>query len=457
MHREGTRLGPYQITAPIGAGGMGEVYKARDTRLDRDVAIKVLPPDFARDAAARQRLDREARIIASLSHPHICALFDVGRADGTDFLVMEYLEGETLAARLARGRLPLEQALRNAIEIAGAVAAAHAAGIIHRDLKPGNVILTKSGAKLLDFGLAKLGVALHDGATTQTVAAHTREGTILGTIGYMSPEQAEGRVLDARSDIFSFGAILYEMATGQRAFHGGSSVATLAAILGQEPEPFDDLTRGDLQKVVFRCLRKDPEQRYQHMADVRIALEELADDVRSNKSKVLPPVPSRRLAALAPVLLAVVAVAVLTVVWWLARGSERSPVPLDVVPLTSSAGFEEEPSFSPDGNQVAFSWDGENQENSDIYVTLLGAPKPLRLTTDPAEDRGPAFSPDGRSIGFTRLSNGGGSYVIIPAIGGAERVVADLGPDVRDPISPFGWSFGSAWLPDGKAVIVDGL
>jgi Tol biopolymer transport system component len=437
---------------------MGEVYKARDTRLDRVVAVKVLPPDFARDAAARQRFDREARIVASLNHPHICTLFDVGHTDGADFLVMEYLEGETLAARLTRGKLPLDQALRHGIEIAGAVAAAHAAGIVHRDLKPGNIMLTKQGTKLLDFGLAKGSeLAVVPDEVTRSGDAHTRAGTIMGTVGYMSPEQAEGKPLDARSDIFSVGTILYEMVTGQRAFRGDSSVATLAAILDKEPAPLGAGAPNALQRVVARCLRKDPEARYQHMADVRIALEDLEDEVNARRSTTGAGARTRRLAALGLALVAVVALAASTLVWWLARQGNQTSAPVEVVPLTSSAGSEDEPSFSPDGKQVAFSWDGENQDNYDIYVKLIGAPKPLRLTTDPAEDHGPLFSPDGQSIGFTRMANGRLSYVVIPAIGGGERVVADLGPDTRDPTWTFGWCCSSAWLPDGKAIIVDGL
>jgi eukaryotic-like serine/threonine-protein kinase len=370
--------------------------------------------------------------------------------------VMEYLEGETLAARLTRGKLPLDQVLRHGIEIAGAVAAAHAAGIVHRDLKPGNVMLTKQGTKLLDFGLAKGSeVAIVPDEVTRSGGVHTRAGTILGTVGYMSPEQAEGKALDARSDIFSVGTILYEMVTGQRAFRGDSSVATLAAILDKEPAPLEAGTPHALQRVVSRCLRKDPDARYQHMSDVRIALEELEDEVRARKPAGRAR--SRRLAALGLASAAVVALAAATLVWWLARPGEQVSAPRDVVPLTSSAGSEEEPGFSPDGRQVAFAWNGESQDNYDIYVKLIGAPKPLRLTTDPAEDHGPVFSPDGQSIGFTRVSNGRLRYVVIPAIGGGERVVADLGPDTRDPTSPFGWTCSATWLHDGRSVIVDGL
>ena len=227
----GTRLGPYEIVAPIGAGGMGEVYRARDTRLARDVAVKVLPAALSASAELRQRLDREAKTISQLSHAHICTLYDVGHQDGTDYLVMEYLEGETLADRLGKGAIPTDQALRIGIEILGALDAAHRQGIVHRDLKPGNVMLTKSGVKLLDFGLAKLAAAPPETAVSQATSLPTAlqqsqplttRGTILGTFQYMAPEQLEGRDADGRSDIFAFGCVLYEMLTGKKAFTGAS-------------------------------------------------------------------------------------------------------------------------------------------------------------------------------------------------------------------------------------------
>src|SRR5687767_9922838 len=231
----GFRLGPYEIVAPIGAGGMGEVYRARDTRLERTVAVKVLPPHLSASPEVRQRFEREARTISQLSHPHICALYDVGREAETEYLVMEYLEGGTLAERLARGPLPLEQTLRFGIEIADALDKAHRQGIVHRDLKPGNVMLTKTGVKLLDFGLAKAfapstarsGVSLTALPTQQRASNLTEEGTILGTFQYMSPEQLEGREADARTDIFAFGAVLYEMATGKKAFAGRSQASLI--------------------------------------------------------------------------------------------------------------------------------------------------------------------------------------------------------------------------------------
>lgn len=249
----GARLGPYEIVAPVGAGGMGEVYRARDTRLDRIVAIKILPPQVGADADWRARFEREARLLSSLQHPHICVLHDVGREGDVSYVVMQYLDGETLAARLARGPLPLEEALRYATEIAGALDQAHRAGILHRDLKPGNIMLTRSGrhgssATLLDFGLAKL-LASGQGESGPSPAPTapsplTGEGAIVGTLLYMSPEQLEGRDLDARSDIFSFGAVLYEMVAGKRAFDAGSQASIIGAIL--EREPLDEVLLGPL-------------------------------------------------------------------------------------------------------------------------------------------------------------------------------------------------------------------
>jgi len=236
----GMRLGPYEIISALGAGGMGEVYRAKDTRLDRIVALKVLSPDFSSDAERRQRFEREARTISSVSHPHICSLYDVGNQDGIDYLVMEFLEGETLTERLKKSSLPMDQVLRFGIQIADAMDRAHKQGIVHRDLKPGNIMLTKSGVKLLDFGLAKLQKIVeqksHSVSALATEARElTKEGTILGTIQYMSPEQLEGKDSDARTDIFAFGTVLYEMATGKHAFEGKSQASLIAAILSAQP------------------------------------------------------------------------------------------------------------------------------------------------------------------------------------------------------------------------------
>src|SRR5262249_41322807 len=290
----GFRLGPYEIQSPLGAGGMGEVYRARDTRLERTVAIKVLPEQFASSPELKQRFEREARAISSLSHPHICHLYDVGSQGGVDYLVMEYLEGETLAGRLEKGPLPPEQLLKLGIEITQALEKAHRQGVVHRDLKPGNVMLTKSGAKLMDFGLAKTaasaigavvgagGAPLTPSSPTGSIAdltanasPLTQKGTIVGTFQYMAPEVLQGAEADARSDIFSLGCVLYEMATGKAAFDGKTQISVLAAILEKEPEPMATLqpmTPPALEMVVKSCLAKDPNERLQTAHDLKLQL-----------------------------------------------------------------------------------------------------------------------------------------------------------------------------------------
>src|SRR6266496_663503 len=271
----GTKLGPYEILAPLGAGGMAEVYRAHDTRLGRTVAIKVLSAEFSFHPERRKRLEREARTLSSLSHPHICPLFDIGHQDGIDFLVMEYLEGETLACKLLRGPLPAEQLLGYGIQIADAIETAHRHGIIHRDLKPGNIMLTKQGAKLLDFGLARMEQRAAPASETLSRLPNddklTEEGAILGTFQYMAPEQLEGKDADARTDIFAFGAVLYEMATGKKAFAGSSQASLISAIMKEEPAPIASLqpmTPPALQRVVGTCLAKDPEERWQSAHDI---------------------------------------------------------------------------------------------------------------------------------------------------------------------------------------------
>jgi len=274
----GVRLGPYEILDPIGAGGMGEVYRARDTRLDRTVAIKILPDHLSKELSARQRFEREARAISALSHPHICALYDIGHQDGVDFLVMEFLEGETLAKKLAKGPLPLGHVLKIGEDITDALDKAHRQGIIHRDLKPGNVMLTPSGAKLLDFGLAKAEQTALAGEVSSLATLSkpfTAEGSIIGTIPYMAPEQLEGKEADVRTDIFALGALLYEMTTGRRAFAGKSQASLIAAILEKEPTPISELqpmSPAGLDQVIKTCLAKDPEDRWQAARDAKLQL-----------------------------------------------------------------------------------------------------------------------------------------------------------------------------------------
>src|SRR5262245_41753096 len=269
-----TKLGPYEVLTPLDAGGMGEVYRARDTRLDRVVAIKILPRQFSADAVHKQRFEREAKVISRLNHPHICVLHDIGQQDGIDYLVMEFVEGETLAKRLEKGPVPLEQVLKIGAQIAEALDKAHRNGIAHRDLKPGNIMLTASGAKLLDFGLAKPVAPLANlAAMTETMqdSPVTEQGTIVGTFQYMSPEQLEGKELDGRSDIFSLGAVLYEMLTGKRAFEGKSRLSIASAILEKDPAPISSikpLTPPALDYTVKKCLAKVPDERWQSASDL---------------------------------------------------------------------------------------------------------------------------------------------------------------------------------------------
>src|SRR4051812_38538706 len=293
----GTRLGPYELVAAIGAGGMGEVYRARDTRLDRIVAIKVLPSQFAADPELRARFDREARAVSSLNHPHICALYDVGSEADAHFLVLEFLEGETLADRLGRGPVPIDQTLSIAMQVCDALDRAHRAGIVHRDLKPANVMLTKAGAKLLDFGLAKTAapVVAVTGLSMMPTTPHgvTQQGAILGTFQYMAPEQIEGLEADARSDIFAFGALLFEMLTGRTAFEGKTRASLLGAILKDQPprvSAVQPLAPKTLDRIVAACLAKDPDDRYQSARDL----------LRDLQWATLPDAPTASLAAAVP-------------------------------------------------------------------------------------------------------------------------------------------------------------
>src|SRR5580704_7312727 len=310
----GTKLGPYEIQSPLGAGGMGEVYRARDTRLDRTVAVKILPSHLSENSDAKQRFEREARTISSLNHPHICVLHDVGSQDGTSYLVMEYLQGESLDSRLLRGPLPLKQAIEVGVQICEALEKAHRAGIVHRDLKPGNIMLTAAGAKLLDFGLAKPSVATLGAQTvadrgsltpsTPTInlsalspppGTLTQQGTIVGTFQFMAPEVLQGREADARSDIFSFGCVLYQMITGRRAFEGKSQLSIASAILEKDPEPVTSIqpaAPAALDHVAGDCLAKDPEARWQSAADIARELLWIASGASSGN--IAPPTTDTR-------------------------------------------------------------------------------------------------------------------------------------------------------------------
>ena len=359
----GTRLGPYEIVAPLGAGGMGEVYRARDTRLDRIVAVKILPSHLSSDPTLRQRFEQEAKAISSLNHPHICALYDVGNQNGKEFLVMEYLEGETLSQLVEKGPLPLAQVLKIGVEIGDALDKAHRQGLVHRDLKPGNIMVTKSGAKLLDFGLAKAAASLASGATLTAAVTRTtpvtQQGTIVGTFQYMSPEQVEGRDLDTRSDIFSFGAVLYEMVTGQRAFRGKSQLSVASAILEKDPEPISKLqplTPPSLDHAIHRCLAKEPDDRWQMARDLLLELKWIAE----GGSQAAPsPMASKRSArgwrALTLSLTALLLGAALaSVATWNLKPSPPRPVSrlaITLPPGQKLAGLEQPAvALSPDGS-----------------------------------------------------------------------------------------------------------
>ena len=438
----GKTIGHYRIVEKIGAGGMGVVYKALDTHLERFVAIKVLPQEKVADPKRKVRFVREAKASSALNHPNIVHIYDIDQAEGVHYIAMEYVQGKTLDRLIEHHGLGVGVALKYAVQIADALAKAHSAGIVHRDLKPSNIIVNEDGVvKILDFGLAKLteqpssdDAATTDGGDQQV----TEEGLVVGTASYMSPEQAEGKSVDARSDIFSFGSVLYEMVTGHKLFKGESTVATLSAIVNQEPvTTITTAIPTDLDKLISRCLRKDPARRFQHMDDMKIALDELKEESDSMK-KPLGSVrtgtrPWLLICAAGFVLIAVVAVG-----WRFLRPVSKPTPPAGVVPFTSYPGNEINPVFSPDGSAVAFSWNGEKEDNYDIYIQLISGGLPRRLTTDPAPDTRPAWSPDNSQIAFCRGSE---IYLISPN-GGPERKLTDS----RQRILTL------SWTPDGKSI-----
>ncbi len=356
-----TLFGPYEVIAQIGAGGMGEVYKARDTRLDRTVAIKILPDNLASDSQFRDRFDREARTISQLDHPHICSLYDVGQQNGTAYLVMQYLEGETLADRLTKGALPIDQALRIAIQIADALATAHKTGIVHRDLKPGNIMLTKAGAKLLDFGLAKTGASALGGthlSMLPTTPPITQQGTILGTFQYMAPEQLEGRDVDPRTDIFALGAVIYEMVSGKKAFDGSSQASLIASILTAEPPglaTLQPMTPSSLDRVVRSCLAKDPEERWQSARDLLRELRWIAEGATAPMITGVSPVARWR----ERVAWALFVIAAVVLGWRLLAPRGSLPAAPVFTQLTFQHGDIEGARFGRDGHTTVYAaaWD----------------------------------------------------------------------------------------------------
>ena len=428
--KEGTRLGPYEIVAPIGAGGMGEVYRARDTRLDRTVAIKVLPAEAAGSSSRRRRLDREARTISQLSHPNICALYDVGHQDGIDFLVMEYLDGETLGDRLRKGPLPIDRVVEYAVQIAAALDKAHRHGVTHRDLKPGNIMLTAAGAKLLDFGLAKIGASPEAGAGLLTAAPTeekplTSEGALLGTFRYMAPEQLEGKEADARADIWAMGLVIHEMATGKSVFQGSSQASLIAAILERDAPSLAALrpeTPPPLDRLVQRCLLKDPEERWQSARDLLHELRWIREggSGAGASASTLPRADRGRERLLWASLALVLAASLVWALVFLGRGpsmqrrAARFPVPL---PENAS---ESTVRVSPDGRFLSFH--AESEGRTHIWLrpidSLTARPLP---GTEGIEFWFHFWSPDSRFIGFMA----GGKLKKIDIAGGRPQILAD--------------------------------
>lgn len=456
----GRTLSHFEVIEKLGEGGMGVVYKARDTQLNRFVALKVLPPAKIADPERRRRFIQEARAASSLSHPNIVTIYEIAQADGVDFIAMEFVAGRTLDRVIPRGGMKVTEALRIAVQIADGLARAHAAGIVHRDLKPTNIMVADGGGpatvKILDFGLAKLtevGSSSPDDVTRTSAGedvVRTDDGSLLGTVAYMAPEQAEGKPVTATADIFAFGAVLYEMLSGRQAFAAGNKQATLAAILRDDPPALPRLPH-ELEKLVARCLRKDPTRRAQHMADVKLALEELKEESESGFSgagvaAALPP--TKRKWIWPAVGLALLAAGGFVL---FKRRNQPEPQPeMKTTVLTSYPGRVAWPVLSPDGKQVAFTWTGEKGDNADIYVKLTDAGTPIRLTHDPSDDLSPAWSPDGRFLAFVRLSREGkGGYFIIPALGGPERKIADIPRKPSHRPDP-----STAWTPDSKSLVL---
>ncbi|HKR65850.1 MAG TPA: protein kinase [Thermoanaerobaculia bacterium] len=442
---EGTRLGPYEIVSRIGAGGMGEVWRATDTRLDRHVAVKVLPRDFAQNANLKSRFQREAKTISQLHHPHICTLFDVGHESDRDFLVMELIEGESLADRLARGPLPLDQALRYAIEVADALAKAHRHGIVHRDLKPGNIMITPGGAKLLDFGLAKhspqSGVFSGTTAFVQETQQKplTAEGTIVGTLQYMAPEQLEGADADARTDIFAFGAVLYEMVTGKRAFDGRTKTSVIAAIIDRDPQPVSALQSAaprPLDRVVSVCLRKNPDERWQSAYDLKLELESIAagDAVESKTRAGM----SSRAGWIAAALLALLSLGVAAMHMRTHRAA--SPERFMIAPREKTTfDVDDLPvAVSPDGTKFLLFVHGDGGDN--LVVRARDSYDYRVIQAGASYDA--FWSPDGKQVGFFK----DGKLKRVPATGGSAQMIAKTGD-----------SRGASWSSNGTIVFAPNM
>ena len=491
----GTKLGPYEIQSPLGAGGMGEVYRARDTRLDRVVAIKILPQHLSEKPAARERFDREARAISSLSHPNICHLYDIGQQDGISYLVMEYLNGETLADRLGKGPLKLEEVLKVGAEICEGLEKAHRNGVVHRDLKPSNIMLTKSGTKLMDFGLAKAPKALigagssSDSLPTMPLPL-TAEGTIVGTFQYMSPEQLEGKEADSRSDIFSLGAILYEMVTGKRAFEGKTTASTIAAVLAAEPKPISaiqPMSPPALEHLTTACLAKDPDERLQTAHDVKVGLRWIA---QTGSQTGVPPRPLARHANwdrnalvaqkfdarsyvlsgeartisdevqyLPQIDLALFGVAGKgTLVVQTGKGAAKSQLKWfdrsgREAGTVGPPGSFANPALSPDGRRVAFDQPDPDGRIQDIWIRELSTDAVMRFTFGPGLNQVPVWRPDGKRVVFAsnqglefalyqKNADGSGVPQQVGNLGGLQQGFWDWSRDGKYLLL---WKYGDLW------------
>lgn len=455
--QSGEQISHYRILSLLGSGGMGEVWLARDTQLNRNVAVKILHARLAQDPEWMRRFVQEARAVAALNHPNIAQVHELCEEGELPMIVMEYVEGRTLTERIREGTLPLNRILDIGVQVVSALEEAHSKRIIHRDIKPGNIMITSRGqVKVLDFGVAKQ-MSFSDSRETATTndeyEPETEPGQIRGTLRYMSREQCIGADFDHRSDLFSVGAVLYEMSTGEYAFPGSTPALIYDAILNRNP-PAPSLMNTALppefDHIVSKALQKNREYRYRTASDLLHELQLLKQTTDTAIGRAPAAATAASSSYAAPVIIALLLVTAAAVAYFNMRRSGQPNLALEAVPLTSAQGTESQPSFSPDGNQVAYAWNGENEDNWDIYVKILQPGPPLRLTSSPDTDYSPAWSPDGSTIAFLRHSETEGSgFYLIPALGGIERRLSGASPSRTGVESPF-----LAWSPDGRRLAI---